>query len=53
MSMGSFVGNVGGSDRYAGRGGVRALVWECVQNTGTETRASAGMGTRASGATTT
>lgn len=31
MSMGSFVGNVGGSDRYAGRGGVRALVWECVR----------------------
>lgn len=40
MSMGSFVGNVGGSDRCAGRGGMRALVWECVQNTGTETRAS-------------
>ncbi|KXB48798.1 hypothetical protein HMPREF3190_01359 [Umbribacter vaginalis] len=29
--MGSFVGNVGGSDRCAGRGGVRALVWERVR----------------------
>lgn len=46
-------GNVGGSDRCAGRGGARALVWERVQNTGTEMRSRAGVGTCASGATTT